>query len=235
MWNKVIAGVATASILTLSSGAVMAQQGAELLTEPVDLVIGHDHRMLLLEWNHLGLSTTYAFVPDFDGTVHLDPQNPENSHVSATINMSSFNSNFEGRDTILMGTRFLNVEQFPEITFESTEVVPTGDYTATMTGDMTFMGNTYPVSFDVNFNGAGENMGVFVVGFDATTTLDRGDLGLSDIYPRVAPEITVKISVELERAEEEAAPSEAEAAAAATAPEADAAAPEATPAAPAAN
>lgn len=198
MLKKIVVAATMASVMTLGTSTAYAQAGADFIPGPVDLEIGHDHNMMLFEWNHIGFSTTYAVIRHFTGTVHVDPINVENSKVDVVIDMTSFDSFFEPRDTILKSARFLNVEAFPEATFVSTEVVKTGDYTADVTGDFTFMGKTSPVTLAVNFNGAGGNMGAVVYGFSATTTLDRGNLGLTDIYPRVAPEITVRIHSELE-------------------------------------
>jgi len=167
------------------------------LSSPADLKLGHDHTMVLLEWNHAGLSTTYAFMREYDGNVHLDPKSPENSKVDVTIKADSLDSFNPARDKVLKSQRFLNVAEYPDITFKSTEVKRTGDGTATMAGDMTILGKSHPVVFDVTFNKAGENMGEFIAGFDAKTVLDRKDLGIVDLYPKVAPKVTVHISTEL--------------------------------------
>ena len=196
-FGNVAAAAVVAASLVLGTGASFAQNNNGTLTEPMDLEIGHEHTQILLEWNHVGVTTTRAVIHDFQGTVHVDPQTPANSHVSVTMDMNSFDSFFAPRDNVLKSARFFNVEAYPQVTFESTEIVSTGDKTAEMHGNMTILGQSHPVVFDVTFNKAAENMGAFVAGFDAVAKIDRGEVGLKDIYPNVAPEITVKISAEL--------------------------------------
>lgn len=193
--------IAAAAAFALISMTAQAQEGLDLLTEPMELQIGHDHTQIMLVWDHVGVTDTLAVIRSFEGKVHLDPQSPENSTVSITMDMNSIDSFFEPRDKVLKSERFLNVAAYPEASFESTSVTPTGAITADIAGDFTFMGQTHPITLAAEFNKAATNMGETVVGFTARTELDRGDMGVTDIYPRVAPKIAVQVEAELAPAE----------------------------------
>jgi polyisoprenoid-binding protein YceI len=178
------------------TGAASAQEGADQLTAPMDLLIQHEHSQIVLSWSHNGFSTTTAVLRDFEGTVHLDPTNIENSHVEVTIQMNSLDSFYPTRDVVLMGPRFLDVFPNPVATFVSKSVKRTGDFTADIEGDLTLMKQTFPVTLAAKFNKAGNSMNTFIVGFDATTEIKRADVNLADI-PNTGPTISVNITAEL--------------------------------------
>lgn len=114
------------------------------------------------------------------GTIHYDPENVANSSVNVTINAASINTGVADRDNHLRSADFLNVEQFPHLTFVSTSVTPKGEHQATITGDLTIAGVTRTVSFDATFEGMGKNpWGKTVAAFSATTKINREDFGLT--------------------------------------------------------
>jgi len=94
----------------------------------------------------LGLSNYTARFTNFDAKVEFDPQQLEQSKVTATIDPSSIKTNYpypQKKDfdkKLVEGTEWFNVATFPSITFTSMGVKLTGDNTAIMTGDLTFLG-----------------------------------------------------------------------------------------------
>lgn len=196
--------IASAVSVALPMAEAVAQQGLDLLTEPMELEIGKEHTTILLSWNHSGFSTSTAVIRDFEGMVHLDPANIENSSVHVTMDIGSLDTFFQGRTDSLQSERFFNVAQFPEATFESTEVVKTGDTTADVKGNLTLLGMSYPLTLATTFNKAGDNMGAFIVGFDATATIARADYGLTDLATAVGTDVTIHVSTELIRPAAEA-------------------------------
>ena len=93
---------------------------------------------------------------------------------------------------------FFNVEKFPEMTFKSTGVTVTGENTGDVTGDLTLLGVTKPVTLHVTFNKAGKHpMGdKYAAGFSATGTLRRSDFGMDYGLPMVSDEVELRIEVE---------------------------------------
>lgn len=80
--------------------------------------------------------------------------------------------------------------------------------TGELTGDLTVMGITKPVTLYVVWNFSGEHplaavnpnyKDVFVAGFSATGVLRRSDWGLSRAVPLVSDEIELTIETELVR------------------------------------
>ena len=95
-----------------------------------------------------------------------------------------------------------------EITFESTKVAPTGERTARVTGDLTLLGTTRPVTLDVTLNQIAPHPvpsyeGVETAGFSARGTLKRSEFGMDFLAPAVGDEVDLIFEVEaLKRAGE---------------------------------
>src|SRR5215210_3133029 len=61
---------------------------------------------------------------EFEGTATVDGDNPANSSVRVTIDAASIDTRNAQRDEHLRSNDFLAMEQFPQITFVSTAVLP---------------------------------------------------------------------------------------------------------------
>ena len=75
----------------------------------------------------------------------------------------------------------------------------TGDLTGTVTGDLTLLGVTNPVTLDVTYNGVANPPwygGRDVIGFDASTTLNRSDVGMGAYIPNIGDAVKVDFSGE---------------------------------------
>src|ERR1700751_2468443 len=128
---------------------------------------------------------------DFSGQISFDEANPEQSTVEVTIKTASVNTDNDLRDKDLRSPNFFDVAKFPEMTFRSRSFKPTGQNTADVTGDLTMHGVTREVVLKVEFTGKGKGAGpqgktasgqdatTMVSGWDATTTLQRSDFGLT--------------------------------------------------------
>ena len=96
-----------------------------------------------------------------------------------SIDTASINTNSVDRDTHLKSADFFDVENYPTITFHSTNVIRDGDEYK-VTGDLTIKGITKPVTFEVEYGGKGTNpWGVEVYGFEGETKINREDFGLT--------------------------------------------------------
>ena len=97
-----------------------------------------------------------------------------------TINVSSLDTNHAERDKHLRSDKFLDVAQYPIITFESTGY-EAGSIHDKLNGNLTVRGITRPITIDVNHVGAGKDpWGGYRVGFEGEITLRGSDYGLPD-------------------------------------------------------
>ena len=85
------------------------------------------------------------------------------------------------------------------ITFKSTAIVMTGSKTADVTGDLTMLGVTKPVTLKVTFNGGMASHPMAkkpAAGFSATGTVKRSEFGMTNALPFIGDDVTVLIETE---------------------------------------
>ncbi|MDQ1533425.1 MAG: hypothetical protein QOF28_1186, partial [Actinomycetota bacterium] len=128
---------------------------------------------------HLMVTKVRGRFADYDAAVTI-AERPEDSKVDVTIQAGTITTGDPGRDGHLTSADFLDVENFPTITFASTAVRPTGESTWDVDGDLTIHGVTNPVTLAVEFGGVASdpwnNTKAF---FSAATEFDREGFGLT--------------------------------------------------------
>ena len=176
-----------------------------------------------LQWSvlHNTISNYTARFDKLEATLTLDPANIGNSRITATIDPTSVDAAYPAdyeashagtgfhswNDDMANNAKFLNAKAFPTIKFVSTSVEPTGARTAKVTGDLTFLGQTRPVTLDATFNGEIERhpfAQVPAVGFAAEGRFKRSDFGMA-VGP-VGDEVTIRFDGEFIQQAAPAAP-----------------------------
>jgi polyisoprenoid-binding protein YceI len=136
----------------------------------------------------------------FSGTITVDRDNLENSSVTATIDVGSVSTNNEKRDNHLRSPDFFDAANFSTITFASKSWKKTGDNSFDVTGDLMIHGVTKEVVLKVDLLGFGPGMmGAQLSGWDASTTLNRGDFGVNGpamLGKALGSEVGVSITIE---------------------------------------
>src|SRR5438067_11974115 len=66
---------------------------------------------------HQFLGTTHGKFTNFSGRIEIDREHPENSSVTAQIEVRSIDTRIKKRDDHLRSAEFFNVEKFPNMTF----------------------------------------------------------------------------------------------------------------------
>lgn len=140
--------------------------------------IDPSHTSASVSARHLMLSTVRASLSGTTGEVDFEPARPEAAKIRLAIPAASVNTGDEKRDGHLRSLDFLDVERFPEITFQSTKVRKADGDAYTVTGDLTIRGTTLPVDVQVQVNGVVDGMNGRVAGFSGTATIDRTKWGL---------------------------------------------------------
>jgi YceI-like domain len=122
------------------------------LPEPGTWVIDPGHSEVAFVARHLMVAKVRGRFDDVAGSIHL-AETPEQSWVEVTIKTASIDSKNADRDKDLRSPNFLDVERFPEITFRSTKVEPTGESTFRLTGDLSIRDVTKPVVLEAEYLG----------------------------------------------------------------------------------
>src|SRR5207247_2341059 len=138
------------------------------------------HTQVEFSARHMGLMTVKGHFTGVRVTIDLNEDDFAASSVEATIDTHSLITNDARRDAHLKSPDFLNVEQFPTISFKSTRVERATHDQYKMAGDLTIRNVTRSVTLDVVYSGqAKDPMGSVHAGFSAHTTVNRKDWGLT--------------------------------------------------------
>lgn len=170
------------------------------------------HAFLTWTVQHNGISGYTVNFTDFDADLVFDAETPANSQLSVSINPLMMNTNYpdpekkvDWETELATDARFMNASEFPTITFNSTGVEQTGEFEGTVTGDLTFLGVTKPVTLNVSYGGVA-NPPWFgqrdVIGFTASATLNRSDFGQTSMAGIISDEVEIEFSGEFLQAAE---------------------------------
>lgn len=141
--------------------------------------VDKDHTTVGFKIRHL-FSNVMGTFDQHEGTFVYVPGKPEEWTVSATIQAASINTRVEPRDKHLRSADFFDVEQYPTITFKSTQVTEVTPTSAKLHGLLTIHGVEKPVVLDLEILGEGKDpWGNVRSGFTATTTINRKEFGLT--------------------------------------------------------
>ncbi len=184
----------------LLTAAMMSAFAAPAMAAPTTFTLSDKlHTQVLFFVEHMGFSHSSGKFLGFDGTFTFDPENPKaGGEANVTIDTNSLNMDDATWEEHLKAPDMFNTAAFPTMTFKSTKVDVTGDKTAKMTGDLTLLGQTKPVTLDVTLNKCGEHpmSKKLTCGFDAVGTLKRSDFGMTKAIPMVSDEVKIQITVE---------------------------------------
>lgn len=160
-------------------------------------VLDQDHSYVLWRVNHFDFSTQVGkwYVK---GTLVLDKDKPQNSKLTATIQVTDIITGLPELDKHLKGKLFFDVTQFPTATYTSDKIVLTGKKSAKVYGNLTVHGVTKPVVLDVTLTQIAKNpiTDKMTAGFKATTKIKRSDFGITTLIPGVSDEVELDIGAE---------------------------------------
>jgi len=153
--------------------------------------------------NHLGYSTMHGRFGKTSGKLTLDRDAMMGS-VEVVIDAASVDTGFGKRDDHLRSPDFLNVGEFPTITYKASNVKLNKDGTGKVNGKLTLAGVTKPVTLDVDrmhcaTHPFDPSKMKFVCGFDASATIKRSDFGVSYGLPGIGDEMQLSFELEAQR------------------------------------
>ena len=164
-------------------------------------VIDAAHSDVAFTVRHLMVSKVRGQFTRFEGAIQITEE-PADSSVVATIDLSSIDTRNDDRDAHLRSPDFFDVERHPIMTYRSTGVRPVGDGYA-VSGELSLHGVARPVELALEFNGvSADPWGGTRAGFSATTEINRRDFGIDISLPLDGGGVVVgdkvKVSLEIE-------------------------------------
>jgi polyisoprenoid-binding protein YceI len=135
-------------------------------------------------WNFAAAHSSADFavkyvVSTFRGSIEDLTASLENGVLSGSAKVGSVKVKDDHLTGHLMTADFFDAEQFPEISFRSTEISDDGEQ-VTVDGELTLKGVTKPIHATGTLEGPAQDfMGNTRLGFTLETTIDRTDYGVS--------------------------------------------------------
>jgi polyisoprenoid-binding protein YceI len=185
-------------------GALAIALPFAVVAAPENYTIDPNHTYSHFEVEHLGVSHQRGRFDRTSGKFTLDHAAKSGS-VELNIETASVSTgdNVKGNrprtlDDHLRTADFFNVAEFPRMTFKSTGVKFAGDNPAEITGNLTIIGVTKPVTLKVERWVCKDNpmSKKPMCGGNASAVLKRTDFGMKYGVPAIGDEVRLWVSVE---------------------------------------
>jgi len=150
---------------------------------------------------HLGYAQVLGRFGEFEGEFSFSQTDIAANTIRLSIKSASIDTNLKARDDHLRSPDFFNAAEFPALHFVSTRVEKSGEMSGKVTGNLTLLGVTKPVTLDVTFNKAAPHPlprynQVLTSGFSVRGTIKRSDWGMKYGLPGLSDDVQLIIEIE---------------------------------------
>ncbi|MFG1807346.1 YceI family protein [Streptomyces sp. NPDC049040] len=171
---------AGAATTTASAATTPAAVSPGLAALTGDYTIDPSHSSIGFVARHAMVTNVKGKFSDFTGSLYLDGDTPARSTATLDVTMESIETGSPDRDGHLKSADFFKTDEFPTMTFRSTSAEYVGGDDYRITGDLTILGTTKPLTIDLEFNGAAKDpFGNERVGFEGKAEISRSEWGLT--------------------------------------------------------
>lgn len=171
----------------------------DLTTLTGDYSFDPAHTSFAFVARHAMVTKVRGTFAEFEGSAHLDFNEPAKSTVTVTIKATSIDTGNADRDAHLRSNDFFAMDEHPEITFKSSAIEPLDSDTYHVTGGLTIRGVTKSVTFDAERAGpVTDPWGNTRVGLSGSLTVKRKEWGVSWNMPLETGGVVVSENVTLE-------------------------------------
>ncbi len=175
------------------------QEVAELRSG--EYALDKQHSFMIFKIGHLELSKIVGRFNEFNASLDFDPESPEQMQLNGIIDVGSIDLNNSDFEDTLQEPGWFDSANFPQIVFDSTRVIATGENSFEVQGKLSMRGTTRPVSLIATFNGGADNFFTrkYTIGFSATAQVSRADFGMDTFSAFVGDTIDVELHGEFLR------------------------------------
>ncbi|MFH9404089.1 YceI family protein [Streptomyces sp. NPDC017638] len=160
--------------------AAPASTGPDLTALTGDYEIDPAHSTIGFVARHAMVTNVKGGFGDFTGTLRLDGADPAKSTAVLDVRVESIDTGNTDRDTHLKSADFFKTDEFPMMTFRSTGAQALGGEDYRVTGELSLLGVTKPLTIDLEFNGSAKDpFGNERVGFTGKAEILRSEWGLT--------------------------------------------------------
>ncbi|MEU5401799.1 YceI family protein [Streptomyces sp. NPDC005963] len=158
---------------TATVDPALAALSGEYTIDPAHTSIGFTVR-------HAMVTNVRGTFAEHEGNLVLNGNDPASSRAVIDVKIGSIDTGIADRDGHLRSGDFFDVEQFPLMTFRSTNAEQVGGDQYRVTGDLTIKDVTRPLAIDLEFNGAAKDVyGNERIGFEGSAEILRSEWGLT--------------------------------------------------------
>ncbi len=163
------------------------------LAQAASYTIDPNHSSCVFKVGHLGIGKIYGRFSQISGTFTTDG---EGTLTAASVNVKTqtVDTTVTRRDDHLKSADFLNVAQFPLMTFRTTNVLAQDSGKYELTGDFTLHGVTRSVTLEMEQTGRAADGSR--VGSEGTFTIKRTDFGMANLLDQAGDEIQILLAFE---------------------------------------
>lgn len=176
----------------LAAGAINAHAASSTYA------IDPSHTFVTFEANHMGTSTLRGRFDKKEGSVTLDKEG-KSGKADITIDATSIDTGVAALDTHLKSKDFFNAAEFGTAKFTADKFAFNGDKVSEVTGSLTLLGKTQPVTLKAsNFNCyINPMLKRETCGGDFETTITRTQYGMSYGLNYGLPD-TIRLLIQIE-------------------------------------
>ena len=166
--------------LAMAGGLLMSGPAAQ--AEPARFRLDPEHTSITFFVHHLGYADLAGMFLESEGSFTYDEETRELGDLQVTVQTASIFTDHEARDEHLRSADFLNVQEYPLMTFVATRAVPLDENRGRIEGELTLLGVTRPMTFEATLNKSapypfGDQH--HAIGIDARGSLRRSDFGMT--------------------------------------------------------
>jgi len=155
------------------------------------------HTSIVFRAKHLGIAYVFGRFNGPTGSFVFDESSPSKSAIEMQAETKNVDTALEKRDNDLRSPDFFNAGKYPLVSFKSKSVKKLSEAAYEVSGDLTLLAKTRPITVKVHATGAGKDpWGNFRMGFETSFSIKRSDFGMDFMMGGVSDEVNLTVSVE---------------------------------------
>lgn len=190
-------------VIILTASLILFLAGTAAWAASVNYSINKKNTYVGFEVSYMFLMRVTGHFNDFEGTLIIDRERPKNSHADLVVKTASVDAGSESRNKDIRGPALFNTDQYPEMIFRSNKIEIGQDNKGLITGYLTLLGVSRPVTFDLIRIPDAKTKGTeddnsFSDGFIATGKIRRSNFGMNYSSAPIGNVVTLFICYKLE-------------------------------------
>lgn len=143
-----------------------------------------------------GVAIAYGRFNGPTGSFVFDESAPAKNAIEVRLNAKDVDTAVEKRDKHLKSPDFFDAAEHPLVTFKSTSVKKINNDTYQVTGNLTLLGKSRPITVNASHTGSGKDpWGNFLRGFETSFKIKRSEFGMNFMLNGVDDEVVIIASV----------------------------------------